>query len=552
MHGESHLHRLRRAGRDPSVLLVAAVALVLRWWAPGETVRTIDEWNWMRRAERFGDALGDGNLTAATVERASALATRPGITTMWIGFLAGEVISPPPAVARWFSVGNTVDQLRFAHIGMGLVCAAGVLLFTLLARVVIGRGAGLVAGGLLAVEPWIVGHSTLLHTDGLVTTFSATAVMGLVAALEAARVPPAARPATRSWTERPGILAGLGGLAGAIALLTKVNAAGFLGVAGVLALGSLVLLPQAARRELGGRTEGVRTVLTWGAVCLLVTVAAWPSLWVDPLAQLTASFNSAALATERTRSTFLFGQVTDVDRRLFAVVAWYRISPWLLVGSLAALVVWVVTSRRRDRERLPRRVSVMLTVPALAYAVAISLSDKQYDRYLLPLLPFLMLFVAHALVTAAKGVRFAPILRRIAWGGFALAALWVVLLAPFAVSFVDPLVGGQTAARDRIPLGWGEGIETVLADVPSGPDRCPTISSRRWLIGQPGCFDQVGWEWLDGDGPPPEYVLIYVLDRQRGSTVEEDAVRRRDDWVLVDRLTIDGVSYVELWAPTSR
>ena len=97
------------------------------------------------------------------------------------------------------------------------------------------------------------------------------------------------------------------------------------------------------------------------------------------------------------------------------------------------------------------------------YAVAITTSDKQYSRYLLPLLPLAALGLGVTATRSPSG--WAPGgCGPTGWAGLAAAGVFTAALAPYAISFVDPLVGGQRQAEDAIQLGWGEAKEAVIAD----------------------------------------------------------------------------------------
>ena len=182
-----------------------------------------------------------------------------------------------------------------------------------------------------------------------------------------------------------------------------------------------------------------------------------------------------------------------------------------------------MTSVRHVGDRLPRRVTLQLWVPPLVYTAVIAVSDKHYDRYLLPLLPFVVLGIGCMAVRATAKVD-GFVAGAIGWTAFGIAAIWTSMLAPFAISHVDPLVGGQRAAAERIPLGWGEGIETVMARIPREPGECPSVSSP-WSIAQRGCFEP-GLLVAGRLHRAADYVVIYIGDRQLGNTVKRSGCWR--------------------------
>lgn len=549
----AHHGRVPPAGGEPAPppwrapWVVGIVALALRWWMPGETLLTQDEFNWTIRSLSFGKAIRSWNLAGAVAAAPSQKATRPGVTTMWTGFLAEELVSPVHRLWTWLGIGPGPSGLRLGHMLMALWCSLGLVAFVVIARRLVGPRASLVAGGILAVEPMLVGHSAVLHTDALVTVYAGLAVVALVAAFEQARVEDQTT-ARAAWWRVPSIaLASIAGAAAAIAVLTKLNAVVLIGAAVPVAFaGQRFRRSDTVDRQ---RRSGV-ALAVFVAVTVTLFVALWPALWVDPIAQLQATIGAGHLAGESTTTFFLGQVITHVDRRFYFVAAWYRASPWLLIASFTTVVSTILQILRRARSpTLPRRVILSLTAPPAVYLAVLVLSAKQYDRYLLPLLPFAA--VGIGVVVARLTAPFEPTgwVHRSAWAAFAILAVWTASLAPFAISYTDPLVGGQRVASGKIDLGWGEGVETVLARTHPGGRRCPTISSRVWLLGQSGCWKPVSGDWLHGTDAPPDLVLIYIDDRQRAKTGEMDAYLRAHG-TMVDALIIDGVAYVELWRPT--
>lgn len=184
----------------------------------------------------------------------------------------------------------------------------------------------------------------------------------------------------------------------------------------------------------------------------------------------------------------------------------------------------------------------------MVYGLTITFSSKQYDRYYLPLMPFAALFVGVALSRLVGDLpstwrwRMPPT----GLGALAAMAIWTSSLAPYPASHVNPLAGGQQTAVDRIPLGWGEGKEWAVQRLPElGPDPCPVVSARGGLLYY---FCRQDFEWLASGAPPPDYVVVYVFQRQQGLTEAEDRYLARHGQ-LVDALAIGGVNYVEIWDP---
>ena len=130
----------------------------------------------------------------------------------------------------------------------------------------------------------------------------------------------------------------------------------------------------------------------------------------------------------------------------------FRLSPWLLVGSVVAAAGAVVAIVRRvlwsTRSSLPVSVLAVLLLAPVPYLVVITLAGQKYDRYALPLFPFLALLVGVGLSLVLRHVparvRTARSLVPAGLVVTALLAIATLVQAPYAISYADPLVGGRS------------------------------------------------------------------------------------------------------------
>jgi 4-amino-4-deoxy-L-arabinose transferase-like glycosyltransferase len=225
----------------PRLLRIVAVSgflaatLVPRLTGVGSIV-TIDEPLWEARGARFleGLAVGDFPKTFTHVH--------PGVTTAWLVGLArpwGTLAAAQAAVAIAVSI--------------GLVCITYVL-----ARLT-SFWVGLAAGTTLALDPFYIAHSRVVHTDALLATFLLlTAVLLLF---------------FRSTRLRRYLV--FAGVSGGLAALTKLQ--------------GLVLFPLVVvalhRRGQSWRVTA-EDVAVWGIAAGLAVVLLWPALWVPTLANV--------------------------------------------------------------------------------------------------------------------------------------------------------------------------------------------------------------------------------------------------------------------------
>lgn len=539
-------------------LFVAGLALVLASWAPGPTTLTVDETSWLSRSERFANAVRDRDFDRATSRYLDVPSTMPGVTTMVAGS-AGRALAH---VGDRLGLSGPVAQhsrdspqvLRAGRFVVSLLCAAGLALIVAYASRLISRRAALVGGTLLAVEPFLLGHAGVLHTDALLTVLSTLSVIAWAAATGTWARPGEAAP--RGGFDRRAAL--VSGVAGGLALLTKVTALATLGSALLVVL-ALDLARVAWGADAGRRSWRVvledRAALaaTWLLAAAVTFVVLWPALWTSPMTQLSHLRESIELG-DQAYPTFFRGEAVVGPGRAFLVTTMpFRMSPWLFAGAVASLVATVaVAIDRRRRAPAPRTLLVALVLAAVPYLVAVSGATKAYDRYALPLWPYLALLVGvwvdHAVTAARPPVR---VLRIVTVAVVVALALPALALAPYRTAYVSPLLGGQQRAVDEIPLGWGEGVEQlgeVIAEREEGRcDAFEVVARSDADIALPcGVLVDVRTPGATG----PFYVVRVIANIQR-PIFDPYASQVRERGTLLETVEIDGVTYAELWSMPS-
>jgi hypothetical protein len=118
-----------------------------------------------------------------------------------------------------------IDETRAGRAPMPFIFAGLALVTGLLARALAGNGAGLAAAALVAIEPTLRGHGTLVQSDVLVTFFLVAAAL----ALELVARGSGGRSIDRRWLLASGILYGL-------AMASKYSAFPFLAVFALAAI----------------------------------------------------------------------------------------------------------------------------------------------------------------------------------------------------------------------------------------------------------------------------------------------------------------------------
>jgi hypothetical protein len=506
-----------------SYLLIGFVALAVRAWDLGGFV-TLDEINfWLRRSETFLSALQSGDYAA------TALASHPGVTTMWLGS-AGIILRRALLAAGLLADESFATRLALFRLPVVLVHVLGLLLGYRLLRRLLPPAAAALAAFLWAVDPFIVGYSRLLHVDALAGTFMTLSLLA----------------ACLYWYHSPSrstLL--LSALCASLAILSKTPALILLPIVGMIALVAWRWPTTDDRRPttddqqsaikkdhlwsvVRGRWSVV-SLLIWGVVVLLGIVALWPALWVSPLdalQQLREGVESEG-AEPHMLGNFFLGQPIDAPGPLFYPAALaLHLFPWTMLGLAPLLWIW------RSTPPPTRQVLATLVAFAVLFIVAMTVFPKKFDRYLVPIFPAINILAAYGLAREAD--RISQSLRRfgarvglrprhtlhgllLAISGAALCT--IAWLGDYSIASFNPLLGGLSTGSNTFLVGWGEGLEQAADWLNQQPDITGVLAvstSTRPL--QP--YLRPGAQAMTPAGPdmPAQagYVVIYIRDVMRG------------------------------------
>lgn len=491
------------AGPVLALVLVLAVSLWVRLDGL-ERYSTTDEAYWIQRTIRFGAALARGDL--ASTFRAG----HPGVTVMWTGLLG---IGPgrlapflPERFTRYTVLERHPDYPAAFTAARKAVAVVAALLVTAtvgLSWRLVGAGPALTGAVVLALDPYVVGVTRLLHVDALLAPLVAVSLLaGLI-----------------FWIGGGGwAFLALSAVAGGLALLTKAPA-------GVLTVYfALVTLAQLLR---GGRSRHVRLVslVAWGVGAALTFLALFPALWVDPIRRIhELILFVAAVGLQPHNGNFFLGRPILDDPGPF----YYPIALALRLGPLAVLGL-AGLALPSPADGVPARAGLAAPRWLLLFVVLfvglLTLGAKKHDRYLLPALVVLNLLAGVGLWRLAQLAAHQAGRRGAA--AMLLAVCLVVqasLLAsaqPYPIAFYSPLAGGAEGARQTVMVGWGEGLEQAAAYLSQLPDaeRLSVATSYHHVVRPrfPGTVIPLTAYLRESAGPlpRPDFVLLYVNAVQR-------------------------------------
>ena len=495
----------------------ALLALALAFRLPAlDAFLNIDAgWQWFRRTAHFWAAIADGQW-------AETYQVHPGVTLMWLSGLAlkagpglGGAVTPAMVAAGALPVALVSSLiapgtfLLWRRLGPGL------------------HGPALLAGALLATEPFLVGHGRTMHLDALLTTFAWLGVLLSLGALRTGR---------RQTALPAGVLL-------ALAVLTKVaGGAVALGV-GLVGLAGLV-------RPGRGRRFWVLVTLT--SVALATTWVLWPALWVAPLDTLERLLAGVTGEVDRGHRVYFDGayHAADPGPAYYLAVLQARVSPEVLVAAVVG--VGVVAWPRGGHLSTGGRA---LGSAFLAYSILLGaqiLAAKKIDRYVLPFFPLLCVAAGHGFWAVSERLRravqgrptFGP--RAVQW---ALALPLLGLLGPRITRLValhpHPIAWAADwpgrPAGHAITLGFGEGLREAALWIAedAGGQRVRLFS---------GMYRPCLEPWLasrESSMANAEYILRYISVVQRGFRAREYRLEMRG---LLHEVVLDGRVYAEIHA----
>ncbi len=403
------------------VPLVTAVALLVRLHGLGQ-IMTADEERWMIRSSDFYRAIERGDLGG------THQSTHPGVTLM---FLSGLGIKVQELWTRdVFQNEESVGPYRVAaKLPVAVSTALLIGLVAALVGRIGGRQLGIWSGLLLALDPYLLGFSQLVHLDALLSLFMASSLLAFLIWL-------------RGGARRFLILSAfLGGLA----LLTKLPAVYLFGMLPV----AVVFLWH--RMVLEGRLRRVVTgLVVWVVVALLTVCTLWPSLWLE--LRRDARYVRRDVTTVVTASHFTESDVETMNPWFYPRALAAHATGVTIVLSGVALLSFVIPKQRGNGREV-----FFWVVYVVGFLVCASLIAKRGDRYVLPAHVGLVLLASLSL----------PLIRRLprVLGSVVIVGALLTLvildwtLVPSALAYRNRWFPWREPSQE----GWGEGLEGAAA-----------------------------------------------------------------------------------------
>jgi Dolichyl-phosphate-mannose-protein mannosyltransferase len=480
-------------------MLIGLAALAPRMVGLGSFI-TFDEASfWIQRSQKFLHAIQHGDFAAIPIS------SHPGITTMWLGSM-GILLYDLLKDWELLLVYTIPTQLGIMQLCVVLPHTAGILLGYRLLRRMADTHTALVAGLLWAFDPFVIGYSRVLHVDALAGTFCTLSILA----------------ACCYWfhTPRWHLLIGSGVCAG-LAVLSKTPA--------LILVPLILLIAYISKQQL---RRSMLAIVVWSAAVASTLVCLWPALWAAPqqvFALLRVGVEIQGMNPHE-RGNFFLGQRDDAPGLLFYPVALaLRTTPITLIGLLLLpLVVSLIASRDGTTDRptnIELRDLVALLVFIIAFIAAMSLFEKKFNRYLVPIFPALDILAAYGLVSLLQRMRHQSANLFRTWRACfvlligSLAALNAGWWHPYGITAFNQLLGGAPVGARAFMTGWGEGSEQVATWLNTQPDITGVlVASNRTEPIQYYLRQGAQATSPSSDQFPAQtgYVVVYVRDIQNG------------------------------------
>jgi 4-amino-4-deoxy-L-arabinose transferase-like glycosyltransferase len=514
---------------------------------------TWDEPMWTYRSIKFLTALRRMDFGG------TFLVGHPGVMTMWAGATGISIQRllgfGSAADFAWLSDLPTPDPrdvealhklapfLPAAKLPMVVLNAACVVGIYLLARRLFDAKTSRLAALFLAVDPFHLALSRVLHIDALAANFMILSLLSLLVHLHRRRL--------CSYLLLSGVFA-------ALAILSKSYALFLAPFAGLLlATAYLAKKPdfrQAIRLLLG-------SFATWCLSAGLVFFVLWPAMWVDPLGTIQGVLGTAfgfAATPGGTCEFFLGKAVADPGPWFYPVALAFRTTPLAVLGLAAALPLLFAGQRAR------RGYLASILAYGFLFTILMTAAAKKFDRYMPPVILALDIVAAWGLVRLGEIV--SQYLGRRSegrqhWirgiGYWIFFGFWILLLLiqvghvvsyhPYYLAYYNPLLGGTPRAVQVLPVGWGEGMDLAARYLNQKEDVPNLRVATRGIPGFASLFKGQTEELTEHNLATADYAVLYVSDVQGDSVGPAGLYGQQQPEHVVN---IHGVDYAWIYRNT--
>jgi hypothetical protein len=320
------------------------------------------------------------------------------------------------------------------------------------------RRVATLAVALMAIEPLSLTFARMIRADAILAGFMLLSILAMITFLKTGQQ-------RYNW---------LAGAMGSLAALSKSSG----GITAPIAVAVYVAVAWHRSRQQGWRqslTWFGMAVLGWAAPAAIIYFSLWPAWWTQPVATFHLVWGKlvyhALEATADRASSYFWGEIHPFGPGpwFYPVLALLRLTPWLLLGSVAIIGRWLWQTVQ-TRSRAIDFCALTIFFQVAVYWLAITLPGQKVDRFFVPIIPGLAVLAAIEAVNVADWfkrrlpmVTAQPVWPRLAVIGIGLLMVGhISLYHPLYSTYFIPLIGGPQFRQWALPVGNGEGVDEAL------------------------------------------------------------------------------------------
>ena len=519
-------------------LVLALLVLCVATWLPRSRglylYVTTDEHLWLTRSAQFYYAILHQDY-ATTYQK-----EHPGVTIMWAGAAGFAQVAPRfrdrPVMqlnveqfANYISLVDDYSFLKILVAGRSILILANTIALALIflyARRLVGTVPALLGSLLIALDPFHLALTRLLHPDGLLSSLMLLTMLAFLSYCQQRRV---------LDLIISGVVAGL-------TWLTKSPGFVLIPIVGLVACWVIWSNSSEADRQksIPRRFWDVAwPLLVWGIVGVAVFVVAFPAMWVRPVQTISSVLGMAERYAQAGHDSAVFFNGKIIESGKMGLEYWYfypitflwRSTPLLLFGL--PLAFWGFLKKRNPFDQAGGSLVMRgLLLLAIVFILMMTLGSKKFDRYLLPIYPPLDLLAGmgwFALANGLAGSKRSTILRfstlLVASAVTIAQALLSLNTFPYYLSYYNPLMGGSRVAPRVMQIGWGEGLDQAARYLKE-KDQARKLRLLSWYalgsvsyyfpgevryMGSDQAAEEHDWEKLRSS----DYAIVYINQWQR-------------------------------------
>lgn len=449
--------------------LIFLIAFLPRFYLLG-TFMMYDGPYWIVRSYNFISALLSHDWAGTFIT------SHPGVTTMWVS-----------GISVWFkylSVGvatseNILPYIFHAKFPIALITSIGCVILYFLVKRIFNEKIAIISALLIALDPYYLAHSRVIHLDALLATFMTLSVLCLII--------------HQNYLERRYLI--LSAIFAGLAFLTKLPSiilVPFIVISLFLSVHSLELGNLSNRVKL---IQLVKNILIYFSIAAIVFVVLWPAMWVDPVHTVYKLGTGVYYNVTHFHvgGGYFMGEIMhSVNPFYYPVTLLLRLTPVSSIFSVLAIIFFSFGALKIKKpeyisDRDYKNIGILLLYIVLFFSVMMT-GSKQMLRYLLPI--FLVIDILAAIgiyyviygiisrINKNKGFNLAP---KTKW--FTIFFVIIILfqafsslpLCPYYRSYYNPMLGGSEKAPWITSIGGGEGM-SLAADYLNGKENAENLT----------------------------------------------------------------------------